>query len=81
MELINVGFGNLVSSDKIISVVSPDAAPIKRMIKLAKEDNKLIDASGGRKTRSVIVTESDHIVLSYLTVEMFEERSRGVVNE
>lgn len=81
MELINVGFGNLVSSDKIVSVVSPDAAPIKRMIKLAKEDNKLIDASGGRKTRSVIVTESDHIVLSYLTVEMFEERSRGVVNE
>lgn len=77
MELINIGFGNLISSDKIVSVVSPDAAPIKRMIKLAKDDNKLIDASGGRKTRSVIITESDHIVLSYLTVEMFDERAKG----
>ena len=77
MELINIGFGNLISSDIILSVVSPDAAPIKRMIKLAKDSNKLIDASGGRKTRSVIIVESDHIVLSYLTVEMFEERAKG----
>ena len=77
MELINIGFGNLISSDKIVSVVSPDATPIKRMIKLAKDSNKLIDASGGRKTRSGIIVESDHIVLSYLTVEMFEERAKG----
>ena len=82
MELINIGFGNLISSDKIVSVVSPEAAPIKRMIKLAKDTNKLIDASGGRKTRSVIVVESDHIILSYLTVEMFEERAKGgVIND
>ena len=77
MELINIGFGNLISSEKIVSVVSHDAAPIKRMIKLAKDSNKLIDASGGRKTRSVIIVESDHVILSYLTVEMFEERAKG----
>ena len=74
MKLINIGFGNLVSSDKIITIVSPDSAPVKRMIKLAKEVNKLIDASGGRKTRAVIVMESDHIILSYLTLEMCQER-------
>lgn len=74
MKLINIGFGNLVSSDKIITIVSPDSAPVKRMIKLAKEVNKLIDASGGRKTRAVIVMESDHIILSYLTLEMCQDR-------
>lgn len=74
MKLINIGFGNLVSSDKIITIVSPDSAPVKRMIKIAKEANKLIDASGGRKTRAVIVMESDHIILSYLTLEMCQDR-------
>ncbi len=77
MRLINIGFGNLISSDKIVSVVSPDGAPIRRMVQNAKENNKLIDASGGRKTRAVIFTESDQIVLSYLTVDMIAERVNG----
>ena len=67
MQFINIGFGNVVSSEKIVAVVSPDSAPIKRMISEAKEKSILIDATFGRKTKSVIITDSDHIVLSSLT--------------
>lgn len=67
MQFINVGFGNFVSSEKIVAVVSPDSAPIKRMISEAKEKSILIDATFGRKTKSVIITDSNHIVLSSLT--------------
>lgn len=81
MELINIGFGNLVFTNKIVSIVAPDSAPIKRMIKLAKDNNKLIDASGGRKTKSVIVTESDHIILSYLSVEGLYDRINSEVQD
>ena len=64
MKLINIGLGNMVSSDRIITIVSPDSAPIKRMVQEAKERGMLIDASYGRKTRAVIIMDSDHIILS-----------------
>ena len=64
MKLINIGYGNVVLADKIVAVVSPDSAPIKRIIQEAREKGNLIDASYGGRTRSVIVTDSDHIILS-----------------
>lgn len=69
MRLINIGFGNAVNADKIVAVVSPEAAPIKRMVQTAKDKGMAIDATCGRKTRSVIVCESDHIVLCALQPE------------
>ncbi len=69
MEFINVGFGNLVAGDRIISVVSPDSAPVKRMVQEARSNGLLIDATQGRRTGSVIVADSGHIVLSYLSAE------------
>ena len=74
MKLINIGFGNLVSAERIIALVSPDSAPIKRMIQDLKEKGRLIDASFGRSTRAVIITDSGHAVLSSLTPEALEER-------
>lgn len=64
MKLINIGFGNAVNADRVIAIVSPESAPIKRIIQEARDKGMLIDASYGRKTRSVIVTDSDHVVLS-----------------
>ena len=69
MKLINIGFGNLINSDKILTVISPDSAPAKRIVADAKAQKRLIDATQGRKTESVIITDSDHIVLSYLQSE------------
>ena len=69
MELIGIGFGNLLSKDRIISVINPDSAPIKRVITEARGQGLLIDATQGRKTGSVIVCDSGHVVLSYLTPE------------
>ena len=81
MELINIGFGNLVSAERVISVVSPESAPVKRMIQEAREIGKLVDATQGRKTKSVILTDSDHVILSYLTTENIEDRFSGKVKE
>lgn len=69
MQLINIGYGNMVSSDRIVAVVAPDSAPIKRIITEARERSMLIDATYGRRTRSVIITDSDHIVLSAVVPE------------
>ncbi len=77
MKLINIGFGNLVNSNKIISVVSPDSAPIKRIVQDSKQNGMLIDATFGRKCKSVIVTDSDHIVLSALSPETIGNRMEG----
>ena len=66
MQLINIGFGNLVNANRIITVVSPDSAPIKRIVQEAKDKGSLIDASFGRKTKAVIIMDSDHVVLSAL---------------
>lgn len=69
MKLVNIGFGNLISADRIVAIVSPESAPIKRIIQDAKEAGTLIDATHGRKTRAVIITDSEHIILTYLQSE------------
>ena len=74
MKLINVGFGNIVALDRIISIVSPDSAPIKRLIQEAKDAKIAVDATYGRKTRAVIVMDSGHIVLSALQPETIASR-------
>lgn len=73
-KLINVGFGNVVNSRKIVAVVSPDAAPVKRMIQSVKGTRTLIDATQGRKTKAVIVTSDDYLVLSALQPETIARR-------
>lgn len=74
MNLINIGYGNVVSADKLISVVSPDSAPIKRLIQQAKEMFKLVDGTCGRRTRAVMVFESGHIILSALMPDTITQR-------
>ncbi len=74
MKLINIGFGNLINSSRIVAVVSPDSAPVKRMIQDCKERGALIDATHGRRTRAVIITDSDHVVLTYLQSETVANR-------
>ena len=75
MKLINIGFGNLVSSDKLIAVVAPDAAPVKRIVQEAKASGMLIDATCGRKCKSVLVSESNHVVLSAVSCETIQNRA------
>ena len=79
MNLINVGFNNMVNGSKIISVVSTDAAPIKRMIQTARDEGRAVDATCGRRTRAVLVMESGHLVLSALTTETIAARARNEV--
>ncbi|HAN10472.1 MAG TPA: hypothetical protein DCP90_07650 [Clostridiales bacterium] len=74
MSVINIGFGNVVHTKRIITIVSPESAPIKRIIQDAKESGKLIDATYGRKTRAVIVTDSDHVILSSVQVDTIASR-------
>ena len=74
MKLINIGFGNMVSAGRLISIVSPESAPIKRIIQEARENGMLIDATYGRKTKSVVVTDSEHIILSSLQLEVMTSR-------
>ncbi len=73
-KLINVGFGNVVNSNKIISIISPEAAPIKRMVQTAKDNGMAIDATCGRRTKAVIVMESGHLILSSLLPETIAGR-------
>ena len=77
MKLLNIGFGNLISVGRLIAVVGPDSAPIKRMIQEARERGVLIDASYGRKTRAVLIMDNDHVVLSALTPEVLSNRLQG----
>ncbi len=74
MKLVNIGFGNLISADRVVSVVSPESAPIKRVVTEARDRGFLIDATQGRKTKSVIFTDSEYIVLSYIPIEKISER-------
>lgn len=74
MKLINIGFGNMVSAERLVAIVSPESAPIKRIIGEAKERGTLIDATHGRRTRAVIITDSDHIILTYLQSETVANR-------
>lgn len=77
MHLINIGFGNLVSAERIISIVSPESAPIKRIITDSKDNGKLVDATFGRRTRAVIITDCGFIVLSALQPETISGRFSG----
>lgn len=81
MKLINVGFGNIVAANRIIAIVSPESAPIKRIIQEARDRSMLIDATYGRRTRAVIITDSDHIILSAVQPETVAHRLGGKVSE
>ena len=73
-KLVNIGFGNSVVSSRVVAIISPSAAPIKRLRDEAKEDKRLIDATQGRKTRSVIITDSNHVILSAIQSETIAQR-------
>ena len=75
MQLVNIGFGNMVSQERIISIISPESAPIKRMIQEARDSKIAIDATYGRRTRSVIVMDSGHIILSAVQPETIANRT------
>jgi regulator of extracellular matrix RemA (YlzA/DUF370 family) len=77
MKFINIGFGNMVAADRIITIVSPDSAPVKRLIQDAKDAGRIIDVSCGRRTRAVIFTDSDHVILSALKAETVASRLNG----
>lgn len=79
IRLINIGFGNIVSANRVIAIVSPESAPIKRIINDARDRNQLIDATYGRRTRAVIITDSGHVVLSAIQPETVA--NRFVVNK
>ena len=74
MKFINIGFGNMVSAGRIIAIAGPDSAPIKRLVQDAKEDDRVIDVSCGRRTRAVIITDSDHVILSAIQAETITNR-------
>ena len=69
MNLVNIGFGNLINADRVITILSPESAPVKKIIKESKSNSTLIDATHGRKTMSVILTDSNNVVLSYLDLK------------
>ena len=81
MQLINIGFGNMVSSAGLLAIVSPDSAPIKRVIQEAKDRGMLIDASFGRRTRSVVIMDTDHVILSAIQPEVLAGRAGSRVEE
>jgi regulator of extracellular matrix RemA (YlzA/DUF370 family) len=74
MKFINIGFGNMVAAERIVTIVSPDSAPVKRLIQDAKDSGRVIDVSCGRRTRAVIVTDSEHIILSAIQTETIANR-------
>jgi regulator of extracellular matrix RemA (YlzA/DUF370 family) len=74
MKFINIGYNNMVSSDRIVAIISPDSAPVKRMIQDARDGGRVIDATCGRKTRAVIITDSDHVILSAILSETVSGR-------
>ena len=78
MKLINIGFGNMINASRLVAIVSPESAPIKRIIQECKEKGTLIDATHGRRTRAVIITDSDHVILSALQAETVAGRLNGV---
>ena len=74
MKLVNIGFGNMVSSSRLVAIVSPESAPIKRTVQEAKDNGRLIDTTYGRRTRAVIITDSDHVILSAIQPETVANR-------
>ncbi len=74
MKFINVGFGNMIAADRVVALANPDSAPIKRLIQDSKDDGRAIDVTCGRRTRSVIITDSEHVVLSAIQTETIANR-------
>lgn len=81
MKLVNIGFGNLINADRIISIISPESAPAKRIVQKGKENGTLIDATHGRKTMSIIITDSDNVVLSYMDLKQIGAKFGVEVDE
>ena len=81
MKLVNIGFGSMVAAKRILAVVDPDSAPIKRVIQEARDRGMLIDASYGRKTRAVLLMDTDHVILSALTTQALGDRWQGKLEE
>lgn len=81
MKFINIGFGNMIAADRIITIVSPDSAPVKRLIQDAKDSGRVIDVSCGRRTRSVIITDSEHVILSAIQSETIANRLDSGIDE
>ena len=77
MRFISIGFGNMVSAARVVSLISPDSAPVKRLIQDAREAGRVIDVTCGRRTRSVIITDSDHVILSAVQAETIANRLNG----
>ena len=80
MKFINVGFGNMVAVERIVALASPEAAPIKRLIQSAKDDGRAIDVTCGRRARSVVITDSEHVILSAIQTETIANRLEGDSN-
>lgn len=80
MAFINIGFGNIINSDKVVSIITPDSAPAKRLVQKAKEEGTIVDATQGRRTRGVIITD-DHIVLSSLLPDTIASRTKHANSE
>ncbi len=74
MKFINIGFSNMVAANRIVAIANPDSAPIKRLVQDAKDDNRIIDVSCGRRTRSVVITDSEHVILSAIQPETISNR-------
>lgn len=81
MKFINVGFGNMVSAERVVALANPDSAPIKRLIQDSKDDGRAIDVTCGRRTRSVIITDSDHVILSAIQTETIANRLDNTCEE
>lgn len=81
MKLINIGFGNMVSAERLVAIVSPESAPIKRIIQDAKDRGSLIDATLGRRTRAVLITDSEHVILSAIQPETVGHRFSGEADD
>ena len=81
MKLLNIGFGNMVSAERLVAIVSPDSASIKRIIQECKERGTLIDATQGRRTRAVIITDSEHVILSAIGAETIANRMDDTIYE
>jgi regulator of extracellular matrix RemA (YlzA/DUF370 family) len=76
-NLVNIGYGNMVMASKVVAVLSPDSAPMRRLKEEAKEQKRILDATQGRKTRAIIITDSDHVILSAVQVETLMQRFSG----
>lgn len=81
MKLVNVGFGNTINADRIVAVVSADAAPIKRIVSIAKDNNMAVDATCGKKTKTVIIMDSNHVVLSAIQAERIVGKSEKLEDD